>query len=138
MAAECLRLDELAGSRWDIMLSYRSLGYSCLDLREFDQAGRHFRTALEQAHILVSGLGQSFTGSVYRGLGEVDLRQGRLEPALENCLEGLRLGGNIFDRNIIATSLGLAAMIAAAQGQPLRAARPAGAAQALSYARQGP
>ena len=136
MAAECLRLDELTGSRWDIMLSYRSLGYSCIDLGEFDQAGRHLRTALEQAHILLSGSARSFTGSVYRGLGEVDLRQGRLEPALENCLEGLRLGGNIFDRNIIATSLGLAAMIAAGQRQPLRVARLSGAAQAL-YARQG-
>jgi len=136
MAAECLRLDELTGSRLGTMRSHCSLGYSCLDLGEFDQARCHFRAALEQAHILVSGSEQSFTGSVYRGLGEVDLRQGRLEPALENCLEGLRLGGNILDRNIIATILGLAARIAAAQGQPLRAARLSGAAQAL-YARQG-
>ena len=135
MAAECLRLDELTGSPQAIMFSHRSLAFSCLDLGELGEAGRHFRTALEQAHLLVSGSELSFTASVYRGLGEVDLRQGRLEPALENCLEGLRLGSQIFDRNVIATNLALAAMIAAAQGQRPRAARLAGAAQAV-YARQ--
>src|SRR5205085_9573779 len=67
MAVECLRLDELTGSPQAVMLSHRSLSYSCLDLGEFEQAGRHFRTALEQAHILVSGSEQSFTASVYRG-----------------------------------------------------------------------
>jgi non-specific serine/threonine protein kinase len=135
MAAECLRLDELTGAPQNIMFSHRSLAFSCIDLREFDEAGRHFRIALEQAHTLFSDSEQSFTGSVYRGLGEVELRQGRPEAALENCLEGLRVGSKIYDRNIIAANLALAAMIAAAQGQPLPAARLSGAAQAV-YARQ--
>jgi tetratricopeptide (TPR) repeat protein len=135
-ARQTTRLNESLHSQWGIIFSHRAVGMACLGLGEYDEARQHFLVALDMAQILYSGWGQSLTGVLNRWLGEAHFRDGQVEQALAHCREGLRQAGQAFDRNVIASGLGLAAAIAAQQGRPARAARLAGASQSL-YARQG-
>ena len=88
------------------------------------------------AVVNLPGYGQANRVSyITRRLAGVDVLVGNLALAREEGLASLRLAKEIPDYNIVASNLALAAALAAKQGQPIRAATLAGAAQAM-YARQ--
>ncbi|MEP7357808.1 MAG: hypothetical protein ABI847_11245, partial [Anaerolineales bacterium] len=134
-AVEIIRRETELGSPWGIMMAQRAMGSACLGLGKHAEARRHFLLALDSTEMLSRGYWQSLRAALIRQLGEVDLREGELESAWQNCQQSLRLAAEAFDRNVIASGLGLAAAIAAGQGRPARAARLSGASIAL-YARQ--
>ena len=130
-ASESIRLFEESGDRWGSIQPQIELGTACHNLGEYEQARDHFLKALS----LIEESGDYRKAFVIRWLGIVDFWQGNLGRALEYCRESLKEAVKAPDYNIIASCLGLSASIAAKQGQPARAARMSGAAQAL-YAKQ--
>jgi tetratricopeptide (TPR) repeat protein len=64
-------------------------------------------------------------------LGEINYEQGNLAGAGEYCQLSLKVGKSIPDYTLIAADLGLAARIGVKQGQWARAARLAGASEAM-------
>ncbi len=130
-AGESIRLYEESGSRWFGKGGHIILGDACLKQGAYPEAREHFLAALAMNRELQA----SDDYAMVRWLALVDVRQGQLQRALEYCRDSLRQADRIPDRNVIASDLGLMAVIRAQQGQPIRAARLAGASAAL-YARQ--
>ena len=134
-AGDSIRLYEASGSRLFANMGHMSLGVACLNLGAYAQAREHFLVALDLLHeAKIWWLWDDVY--VLRCLALVDTRQEQMGRALEYGQECLRQADRIADRNIMASGLGVCAAIAAQTGQPARAARLAGAAQAL-YAQQG-
>jgi predicted ATPase/DNA-binding CsgD family transcriptional regulator len=130
-ADESVRLYDATGDHWTGLRPRIVFGLACLQLREFEQARKHFwiaRTlAADSMHWKLS--------DVMRLLGIVALRQGYLDEALEYCRESMQDALKWPMYIIVASCLGLCAAIAAKQGQAARAATLSGAAHAL-YAKQ--
>ncbi|MEP7357396.1 MAG: LuxR C-terminal-related transcriptional regulator [Anaerolineales bacterium] len=134
-AAESIRLFALVGSPNGID-PLISLGSACLNLEEYDQAREHFRTVIRELTSLGSYWGLNRKNSALRWLGLAELKAGRPDEALSYAEDALRLAVEISDEIIAANCLALFAAIAVRQTRLARAARLAGAAQAL-YAAQG-
>ena len=133
---ESLRLiEESGGPLWEHVALLINLGDAYFHLGQADEARAHLLEALRRADEMTGRLGTTWQGAVRRWLGLADYQRGNLDRALEYVGEGLRLGQQIRDNNIIALCVGLSAAIAAKQGQPVRAARLAGASAAM-WARQ--
>jgi tetratricopeptide (TPR) repeat protein len=112
------------------------LGEACLQLGEHDQASAHFQNALRKADALPTFWGLDRKNSALRWLGLAALKRGRLDEALAYAHDALKLAAERNDYIIAAGCLGLLAHLAVQAGDPLRAARLSGAAQAMT-ARQG-
>jgi len=134
-AAESVRLYRQVGSP-NAIDPLIGLGAACVSLGEFDEADAHFRQALHETATLDTYWAKNRKNSALRWLGLLELRRGRLDQAWEYCQDALRMAAELSDDTIAASCLGLMARLAAQQDQPLRAARLAGAAQAM-ITRQG-
>ena len=127
-AAQSIELQRANPQNWAGSGGHIEVGQACLALKEYDEARGHFLEAFQFA-VQVDALPQQ--AYTKRCLGLLDLRQGNLEGAQENCRASLQLAREGVDRDLIGKSLGLAAEIAIHLDQPLRAAALSGAAQAL-------
>jgi tetratricopeptide (TPR) repeat protein len=135
LAAESYRLYQQVGSPNGID-PLTGLGEACLQLEEHDQASAHFQDALRQTGALPTFWGLNRKNSALRWLGLVALKRGRLDEAPAHSRDALKLAAELDDYTIAASCLGLLAHLAVQVGQPVRAARLSGAAQALT-AQQG-
>ncbi len=134
-AAESVQHFEAIGNTSFVWLPYLKLGFACLRLGEYDQAREHFLQSLRSAGEMTEDVGDNARSAVLYGLADLDMHLGNLEQARDYCRQSLPLALGILDYNLIASGIGHTAILLARQNQPLRAARLAGAAQAL-YARQ--
>jgi non-specific serine/threonine protein kinase len=130
-AREAIRRLAVSGEPWSGIRPLILLGDACQNLGEYQQARDTFLEALA----LIEESGDREKAYVLRWLGLVDLKQGRLERALDYCRASLREAERYGDPNIMASCLGVCPGIAAKAGHRERAARLSGAAKAL-YARQ--
>jgi predicted ATPase/DNA-binding CsgD family transcriptional regulator len=130
LALESLRITEEVSSPSSGQWPLTALGTACLGLGEYEAARDHF---LQLLSIAEAGW---YEADALRYLGLVDLQEGNLVRATEYCRNGLRKAAALPDNNVVASCLGLAAGIAAKQGQPSRAARLSGASAAL-WKKQG-
>jgi tetratricopeptide (TPR) repeat protein len=112
------------------------MGHTSLDLKEYDAAHQQFLRARTFALAYAAGSPASGVAYVNRCLGLVALGKGELEQALHYSHESLKEAQRGPFHGFIASSVGLAACVAARLGHPLRAARLSGAAASL-YARTG-
>jgi tetratricopeptide (TPR) repeat protein len=135
LAAESYQLCRQVGSPNGID-PLTDLGAACLNLGEYDQAQDHFLDALRQTDALPTYWAQNRKNSALRWLGLLELKRGRLDEALAYSHDALKLAAELDDDTIAAGCLGLLAHLAVQAGDPLRAARLSGAAQAMT-ARQG-
>jgi tetratricopeptide (TPR) repeat protein len=107
------------------------VGSVYLTLEKFDEARAHFTEALR----LNDESGRRFGSHLLLSLGKVDFRQGNLDKAHDYFHASIRQATKLPDYNIIASTLGHAALALAQRGQHVEAATHAGASQAM-YARQ--
>ena len=133
-AAQSIRLFRQSGSP-NIVDPLISLGAACLNLGEFEAARSPFLEGLQRVEGVDTYWGQNRAVLALRWLAYLDYRQGRLDEALAVCRQALEEAAEAHDYNIMASGLGIAALVAAEQSHTVRAATLAGAAQAL-YARQ--
>jgi tetratricopeptide (TPR) repeat protein len=135
-AAEGVRLSREIGDRRGAEFALLNLAIARQNLGDYAQARDDLLQALNVLGDEQGYMRQNHESTVLHLLGVVDFQQGNLDRSLDYCHDSLRLADNIHDYNMIASCLSLSAGIAAKQGQPARAARLSGAAQALCE-RQG-
>jgi tetratricopeptide (TPR) repeat protein len=136
LAADSLSfMDAAEGSQW-VWFTRITLADASVGLGELDAARAIYQESLRIADHATGDDQANYRGHMHRCLGMVDLLEGKLEAALEHAQQCLRYIIPIPDYNIMASDLALAALIAARQDRPTRAATLSGAAQAM-YARQG-
>jgi predicted ATPase/DNA-binding CsgD family transcriptional regulator len=111
------------------------LGDISSDLGDFEQARGHFLEVLSLSAALPGDDGHNAHADALRCLADVAIRQGNLSDGLEACQASIRRANEIPDYNLIASGLGLIAIICARQDDRLRTAILSGASQAM-YARQ--
>jgi predicted ATPase len=126
-AAESIRLYEASGSGWFAIMGHTHFGAASEALGEYAEAEAHFLAALNLTG-QVAGWDSAY---LLRQLARIDLRQGRLEQALEHCRASTRQAQHSSHPIIMASNVGLLADIRARQGQPLRAASLSGASAAM-------
>lgn len=129
-AWESIRLHEESGNRWAAAYGHTDIGVACVRLGSYQEAREHFLASL---NLFRESEGVT-PGWISYWLAVVDLQQGNLERALGYCQESIRRALTTTNDSMVA-SLGLMAAISAKQGQPIRAARLAGASAAM-WARQ--
>jgi hypothetical protein len=126
-AAESIQLHEASGTPWFAAFGHDAMADACANLGEYREAREHLLAALSLSQPF-EDWPKSYT---LLRLAELDVREGNLERALAYGLEGIRQV-DMFPHPVqIASNLGLLATISAQQGQPVRAARLAGAAAAV-------
>ncbi len=135
-ADESLQFYESIGNASDGWVSQLEFGSACLESGEFDQARDHFLTALNLATGIPEVMGDSARSVSLRWLALLAIRQGDLRAAQRFYRQSLQLADSISDHYLLATGLGLAAIVAGRLQNATRAAALSGAAQVL-YARQG-
>ena len=107
-----------------------------MGLAELAEARAHFLEALHINGEAPTAVGRGERAYAVRSPGIVDFREGKLESSLAYCRESMELAVQNSDRNMVASCLGLMALIAATQSRTLRAAKLSGASNAL-WQRQG-
>jgi predicted ATPase/DNA-binding CsgD family transcriptional regulator len=128
-ATECIRLFVESGRPWTAAYGHMSWGEACLSLGKLQEARNQFQAAANLHRTVAMGT-EDFAYSV-RWLAATELAEGRLAQALDYCLESIAEADRVPDRNIIASNLGLMAIINAKQGHATRASRLAGASAAM-------
>ncbi len=128
--AECIRLYELSGTRQLTLFGFWVLGDACFRLEEYQQAREHY-LAMEK---FFNDLGDPAYFNLTL-LARVDVQLGEFDRALAYCQANIREALQTPDRNVIASNLGLMAIIHARRGEAARAAQLSGASAAM-WARQ--
>ena len=136
LALESIRLLAGVDDGLSFYFTRVTLGDACRRLGEFDEARAIFRDLVQSGNKYSGDLAHNRRGHSWLGLGWVELAAGDLDLALDCGRQSLEHANRIPDYNIMSSTLGLLASVAAQQGQPLRAATLAGASRAM-YARQG-
>jgi len=136
LASESVRHYEASAAPFETIRPRICLGEAYLGLGEIDQARAHFLAAWHLRDNPSTYSAKLECAYALRWVGVADFRLGHLAEALTTCHASLRLAAEVPDRNIIASGLGLAALIEASQGQSLRAATLSGASAAL-WQKQG-
>jgi tetratricopeptide (TPR) repeat protein len=133
---ESLRLYEADNDYWMAWHPLISLGETCLGLGEWDAARAHFLAALDLREDPPTGIAHMDRAFTLRCLSLAEVRAGQLAQARDYGQTALRLAAQLPDYNILASCLGVAALITVAEAGPAaRAAKLAGASAAL-WARQ--
>jgi tetratricopeptide (TPR) repeat protein len=135
LASESIRFCEAGGDKHGCIRPHMTWGMACIELGDYDQAHIQFQHALELSGLHTGDMQDNNESYARLWHACTDLRQGQLVQALDYCLASVRQANNIPDYNIIASALGVAALIWAKQDQAQRAATLAGASHAM-YARQ--
>jgi tetratricopeptide (TPR) repeat protein len=135
-AAESIRIYESNTDNNGSVQSRVAMGEAYLGLGELGQAHAQFIAGLQFRNNVSPHEALNEKAHARRWVGVADFRLGHLDAARDNCQASLRLAMQIPDRNVIASGLGLAALIEAGQGQPLRSAALAGASAAM-WQKQG-
>jgi predicted ATPase/DNA-binding CsgD family transcriptional regulator len=106
------------------------------NLGEYDEARADLLQALDLLDSEYGYVRRYFESYLAHLLGEVEYKQGNLDPATAYLHSSLNLGAAQYDNILIANNLGLAAGLAARHGKRVRAATLSAAAQTV-ITRQG-
>ena len=133
LAGVSIRLQQANPKNWSGMGGHTEAGLAYLALGQLAEARDHFGQALQFAESVESLHAQAHLKWC---LGRVELHQGRLARALEYCRASATQASQIAVLPVMAMALGTAAVIAAKQDQPHRAATLSGASH-TRYAQSG-
>jgi predicted ATPase len=130
-ARESVRLWKACCDPWAGVAALIEWACALAYLADFEQARQHLLAAQK-----LNAEGEfRFEAHLLHELGHIDLRQDNLARAVDYCRAGVSAAVRQGDDNILASCLGLLAILAARQNQPERAATLSGASQAM-YIRQ--
>jgi tetratricopeptide (TPR) repeat protein len=127
-ASVSIRLQQANPKNWSGMGGHTEAGLAYLALGQLAEARDHFGQALQFAESVATFHAQAHLKWC---LGRVELQQGRLARALEYCRASAAQASQLAELPVMAMALGTAAVIAAKQDQPHRAATLSGAAHSL-------
>ena len=125
---EAAALARKTGNDWIYAHAYNGLGDLCRELGQYDRARQAYQTALNGFRRLADRYLSAWT---LEGLGQVEMRVGNRELALERTTEALTLFDGLGDELNVAIMLARVVMLAHEDQKPEALALLAGAASVL-------